>query len=75
MRSTASGDRSLVEVLAQTTLADSKRQARESLGQGAVSVNGQGAAADRRLTVTDLLRGGTILLRRGKKSWHATEWS
>ena len=66
---------SLVEVLAQTTLADSKRQAREFLGQGAVSVNGQGAAADRRLTVTDLLGGGTILLRRGKKSWHATEWS
>ncbi len=66
---------SLVEVLAETTLAESKREARDFLGKGAVSVNGQGAAVDRRLTVTDLLRGGTILLRRGKKSWHATIWS
>lgn len=66
---------SLVDLLAQTSLASSKREAREFLGSGAVAVNGERAAADRRLTVADLLHGRRILLRRGKRNWHATEWS
>ncbi|MFN0059449.1 MAG: tyrosine--tRNA ligase [Planctomycetota bacterium] len=64
----------LLDVLTQTTLAPSKRQAREFLANGAVFVNGQKAAADAVLKTTDLLHGKTILLRRGKKDWHATEW-
>ncbi len=64
----------LVEVLTQTTLAKSKREAREFLAAGAVSVNGAPAGADRRLTADDLLHGRTILLRRGKKNWHVTRW-
>lgn len=65
----------LVEVLAQTTLANSKREAREFLAGGAVSVNGGKANTDRRLTTADLLHGRTILLKRGKKNWHATQWA
>jgi tyrosyl-tRNA synthetase len=65
---------SLVELLAQTTLANSKREARQFLGDGAVSINGDRAAADGALTTADLLHGRTILLRRGKKRWHATQW-
>ena len=65
---------SLVEVLAETSLATSKRAAREQLGSGAISVNGVKCPADRRLTTADLLPGATILLRRGKKHWHATKW-
>ena len=65
---------SLVELLPETSLAKSKREAREFLGNGAVSVNGEKAGADRALTTSDLLPGGTTLLRRGKKSWHATKW-
>ena len=65
---------SLVELLPQTTLASSKREAREFLGNGAVSVNGERVDLDRTLTSDDLLPGRTILLRRGKKSWHATRW-
>jgi tyrosyl-tRNA synthetase len=64
----------LVDVLATTTLASSKREARQFLESGAVAVNGQKAEAGRRLTATDLLHGHTILLKRGKKLWHATRW-
>jgi tyrosyl-tRNA synthetase len=65
---------SLVELLPQTTLASSKREARQFLGDGAVAVNGDKAAADGVLTAAHLLHGRTILLRRGKKRWHATQW-
>jgi tyrosyl-tRNA synthetase len=65
---------SLVDVLSGTTLAASRRAAREHLARGAVSVNGVRCEQDRRLASDDLLPGGVILLRRGKKSWHATRW-
>jgi tyrosyl-tRNA synthetase len=65
---------SLVELLPETTLANSKREAREFLGNGAVSVNGERVEPDRALAAADLLHGRTILLRRGKKNWHATRW-
>jgi tyrosyl-tRNA synthetase len=64
----------LFELLAQTTLAGSKGQARTLLESGAVSVNGERVPAQRRLTSADLLHGSRILLRRGKKQWHATRW-
>jgi tyrosyl-tRNA synthetase len=74
-RTTLEGDgQSLVEILPQTTLATSKREARDFLKQGAVSVNGERVDPERNLTISDLLHGRMILLRRGKKSWHATEW-
>jgi tyrosyl-tRNA synthetase len=65
---------SLIELLPQTSLAGSKREARELLGNGAVRVNGKKVDADCALTGDDLLPGATILLRRGKKTWHATKW-
>jgi tyrosyl-tRNA synthetase len=66
---------SLADVLSGTSLAGSRRAAREHLSSGAVSVNGVRCPEDRRLAMDDLLPGGTILLRRGKKSWHATRWA
>lgn len=65
---------SLVELLPQTTLASSRREAKDFLAAGAVSINGEKAASDRRLTTGDLMHGRKILLRRGRKQWHATEW-
>jgi tyrosyl-tRNA synthetase len=65
---------SLLELLPQTTLASSKREAREFLQNGAVFVNGEKVGLDRSLRRGDLLGDGLILLRRGKKQWHATEW-
>jgi tyrosyl-tRNA synthetase len=66
---------SLVDLLPQTSLAESKGQARQFLQNGAIAVNGERVAADYRLTERDLLHGGRILLRRGKRQWHATRWS
>ncbi len=69
---------SLAQLLAETTLAGSRREARQLLGTGAVMVNGarldKADAAERRLTPADLLHGDTILLKRGKRRWHATRW-
>ena len=65
----------LVDVLAETSLVKSRREAKEFLASGAVSVNGEKAAPDRALTAADLLPGGVILLRRGKKQWHLTRWN
>jgi tyrosyl-tRNA synthetase len=64
----------LVELLPQTSLASSKREAREFLSGGAVLVNGEKADLERRLTTRDLLHGRWILLKRGKKNWHVTRW-
>jgi tyrosyl-tRNA synthetase len=61
----------LADLLVRTTLAASKREARDFLQAGAVLVNGTKAAADARLTPRDLLHGSVALLRRGKKNWHA----
>lgn len=61
----------LVGLLPETPLASSKREARQFLEQGAVSVNGDKVDLERRLNTGDLLHGTTVLLRRGKKAWHA----
>ena len=62
------------EMLPLTSLASSKREAREFLGNGAVAVNGEKVPADCAAKTSDLLHGRTILLKRGKKKWHATRW-
>jgi tyrosyl-tRNA synthetase len=68
------GGVALLDFLAETSLAASKREARQFLEAGAVSVNGERAGLDYRLTSNHLLHGHTILLKRGKKLWHATRW-
>lgn len=78
-KSALSGEQaSLVELLPQTELCKSKREAREFLKNGSVSINGKKItgddALDRVLTTDDLLHGTTILLRRGKKAWFASRW-
>ena len=65
----------LTDVLAETTLATSKSDARRHLKAGAISVNGE-RVDDPYATLTrnDLLHGAVVLLRRGKKAWHVTRW-
>jgi tyrosyl-tRNA synthetase len=66
---------SLIDLLASTpSLAQSKREARQFLETGAVSVNGDKADLARKLRREDLLHDKAILLRRGKKNWHVTRW-
>ncbi len=62
----------LYELLADTGLAPSRREARRLISQGGASINGQPVAAEaveRSLTAEDL-RDGAILLRAGKKRYH-----
>jgi tyrosyl-tRNA synthetase len=64
----------LIDLLVQIAVARSKREARELLSSGAVSVNGERADAEARLGRERLLHGSVALIRRGKKTWHVTRW-
>jgi tyrosyl-tRNA synthetase len=63
----ADGD--LVAALVATELAASNSDARRSLDQGAVAVNGERVAADRVLAAADLLHDRWVVLRKGKKAY------
>jgi tyrosyl-tRNA synthetase len=73
-RSEVGGGVSVLDLLVSTGLAQSKREAKEFLAGGSVTINGRKAAPDDRLGITDLLHGSLIALRRGKKHWHLTRW-
>lgn len=64
----------VADLLVSAGVAKSKREARELLGSGAVSVNGDRVDVDARLDRDRLLHGKIALLRRGKKTWHVTRW-
>ncbi|HUR22694.1 MAG TPA: tyrosine--tRNA ligase [Acidimicrobiales bacterium] len=61
----------LVDLLAETGLVASKSAARQGISQGGVSLNGRREAdLDRRVGQEDLLAGGFVVLKRGKRSYH-----
>jgi tyrosyl-tRNA synthetase len=60
----------LAAALAATPLASSLSDARRTISQGAVSVNGSVAGEDRPLVVGDLLYSRWLLLRKGKRNYH-----
>jgi tyrosyl-tRNA synthetase len=71
LRDALDGGISLIDALVQTGLADSKADARRGLQGAGFTVNGLTADESRRLSVADLLPGGVVLLRKGKKNWAA----
>lgn len=74
-RAGAAGDGiALVDLLPLTSLCKSKREAREHLAAGAVTLNGRPVGPEDRLQEGRLLHGSLALLRRGKKAWHVTRW-
>jgi tyrosyl-tRNA synthetase len=68
------GGVAVADLLVTTKLAASKREAREFLTGGSVTLNGRKVGPDDKATKADLLHGSLIALRRGKKSWHVTRW-
>jgi tyrosyl-tRNA synthetase len=60
----------LIDLLVDGGVVKSKREAREFLEQGAISVNGERAALASTFAEASLLFGRMLLVRRGKKSWH-----
>jgi tyrosyl-tRNA synthetase len=65
----------LLELIVLTKLVSSKREGRQMLESGAISLNGQRASLEQRITEQDLLHGSVALLRRGRKNWHVARWS
>ncbi|MDX2148807.1 MAG: tyrosine--tRNA ligase [Planctomycetota bacterium] len=65
----------LLDLLLSTQLASSKREAKDFLAAGSVTINGRKAGADDRVKTSDLLHGSMIAIRRGKKNWHLTTWT
>jgi tyrosyl-tRNA synthetase len=65
------GGISLVDALTRTGLATSKADARRGLAGKGYSVNDVVADEARVLTASDLLPGGVVLLRKGKRNWAA----
>ena len=61
----------IVDLIMGTSIAASKREAREFVQNGAVSVNGEKVLLETVIRSSDLLPSGVLLLRRGKKAYHA----
>ncbi|MSR68737.1 MAG: tyrosine--tRNA ligase [Phycisphaerales bacterium] len=61
--------KSVLELLLETGLAASKREAREFLESGAVQVNGARAAVETTLSRDSFLHGRFAFIRRGKRNW------
>lgn len=62
-------------LLKELGLASSNREVREFIGGGAVRINGEPVTEDRRIETSDVLDGGIMLVRRGRKNWAAIRWS
>jgi len=61
----------LVELLAASGLVASRSAARQAITQGGVSLNGHRESdLDRRVVSADLLAGGYLVMRRGRRSYH-----
>jgi tyrosyl-tRNA synthetase len=65
----------LVELLARAGVASSKREARQLLESGAISVNGQRVGLEHRLKDAELLHDSMALVRRGRKNWHVLRFA
>ena len=61
----------IIDFITGTTCAASKREAREFVQNGAVSINGEKVGIDFVVRGAHALPGGVILVRRGKKAYHA----
>ncbi len=67
--SVATDAKSVLDLLIETGLAASKREAREFLESGAVQVNGERAAIETTLSRDSFLHGKFAFIRRGKRNW------
>ncbi|MGN0810554.1 MAG: tyrosine--tRNA ligase [Akkermansia muciniphila] len=64
----------LAEVLTDAGVCSSRREARQFITQGAISVNGEVIKdAARELTAADALEGRVVIIRRGKKKFYLGE--
>jgi tyrosyl-tRNA synthetase len=60
----------VADLLCRTGLAKSRGEGRRLVDQGGIALNGVVADADTTLRMDNLLPGGYLLLRKGKRTWH-----
>lgn len=66
---------SLVDVLVEAKISPSKRQAREDITNGAISINGERVTVvDYELSDVDRIEGQFTIIRRGKKKYHLIKY-
>ena len=72
---TGSEDKSLIDLLVEGGVSSSKRQAREDIKNGAISINGE-RRTDLAMTLTpnDALAGKFVVVRRGKHKYFLIRW-
>jgi tyrosyl-tRNA synthetase len=63
-----------IDFLVEAAVVKSKREAREFLSTGAISISSRKADAETRVTPDWLLFGEIALVRRGKKTWHVVRF-
>ena len=69
-KTTVSENTSLIDALLQSKVCSSKREAREFITSGSISINGNKCQQiDKVLTLQDTLDGKTIVIRKGKKNY------
>jgi tyrosyl-tRNA synthetase len=64
----------VVDILCMTEACSSRRQAREMLAAGAITLNGRKVGPADRITRDQLLHGQLAAIRRGKKNWFMGIW-
>ncbi len=69
------GGKLVVDLLVESGLAASKREARDFLEAGAVQVNGERVALESRIAAPSLLHGTFAFIRRGKRNWAVAEFT
>src|SRR5699024_3618164 len=71
-----SKDENLVNVLAETKISSSRRQAREDINNGAIYINGERQQdVNHVMTADDKLDGEFTVIRRGKKKYHMVTYN
>jgi tyrosyl-tRNA synthetase len=63
-----------VDFLVDAGVVKSKREAREFLSNGSITISARKADVDTKVTATFLLFGEIALIRRGKKNWHVARF-
>jgi tyrosyl-tRNA synthetase len=72
---TGGDDRGLIDLLVEAGVSSSKRQAREDIKSGAVSINGEKRTdLDTSLSSADTLAGKFVVVRRGKRKYFLIRW-
>ncbi|MGN0974294.1 MAG: tyrosine--tRNA ligase [Bacilli bacterium] len=67
-------DMLLVDLLVENNICSSKREAREFIGNGSISLNGEKILEDKQITKKDCIDNKYLVIRRGKKKYFLVKY-